>query len=111
MIVDREGTRVTVQLINKLGGTGPKGRPRQADGAVLYTHVGAEPPTDASGWTYAGTHTRTRIELAFPLHLPPGTPVCITAQWFNAHGNGPPASPITTVLVGGGIGLLGNRAA
>ena len=102
-IVDRISTHITVQLTHNLGGTGRRGKPRQADGAVLYWHVGAEAVTEASGWTYAGTFSRTRVTVALPAHLPPGTPVQLMGFWFNAHGNGPSSLPIHTVLAGGGM--------
>jgi hypothetical protein len=82
---------------------GSNAKPAETSGAMIYYCVGAEPVSALDEWTFARNSTRTTADIHFPSDLPAGTPVWITARWFNRTGAGPLARPIGTVLAGGGL--------
>jgi hypothetical protein len=98
-VVARYGSAVIVDL-RVAGGTG-RGRLSIADGAILYTAVSAQEPTDPGALVNQGVTGKTRVQLSFDETLPAGTKVWITAQWINARGTGPASAPISTVIAGG----------
>ena len=78
------------------------GKPRGVAGVMLYSAVGEEPPAELSGWLFHRCASRTRVDLALPAGLPPGSKVWVTAQWFNPTGQrGPAARPAYTRIAGG----------
>ncbi|MBC8106837.1 MAG: hypothetical protein H7Z14_09635 [Anaerolineae bacterium] len=81
-----------------------RGRPQTALGAMIFTFVGDEPPTDASGWRFHTLASSTSIDITFDAQLAPGTKVWITANWFGTRKQtGPMAAAISTHLIGGGV--------
>ena len=79
-----------------------RGRPPYVQGCAIFSFVGAEPPADPSDWQPEGLTSKTLFSISFPLSVPVGAQVWITAQWYNAKSQtGPAAPPITTFLQGG----------
>jgi hypothetical protein len=71
-----------------------RGKIPTAQGAVLYSFVGATPPTGAEGWTCEGPITRDSVIIAFPSSLTAGTKIWVAALWYNTRGVGPGCSPV-----------------
>ncbi len=99
-ILNRDGNRVTIRLRDR-DRVDTRAVPATADGATIFTFVGETPPLDVAQWVCDGNIGRPKVEISFPAELPIGTPVWITARWYNSHGAGPVAQPVKTVLVGG----------
>jgi hypothetical protein len=99
----RFGTTVTIKLHD---GTGARGKPAGVAGATVFSYVGANPPTEASGWKFEGNIARTTVDVDFPSNLAPGTTVYLTAFWYNAKGqSGPGCAPVSTTIAGGAMVL------
>jgi hypothetical protein len=82
-----------------------RGKPDGAQGASLFSHVGATPPAALSDWTFEGNTSRTAaIDIEFPTDVPPGAVVWLTACWFNPRKQaGPACDPVQANLPGGGV--------
>jgi len=98
-ILARGGTMVRIRLHS--GAALHRGRPVDTDGAVLFTHVGAEPPAMITAWVTRGFTGKAINEIEFDAALPAGTKVWFTAFYYNSAGSGPGAEPVSTVLAGG----------
>jgi hypothetical protein len=86
--------------------TGSRGKLPGADGAVIFSYVGATPPDGAAGWTSEGPITKDSAIIAFDDEVPVGAKVWFAAQWFNSKGVGPGCTPVAAV-----IGAEGSLAA
>lgn len=113
------------------GGTRRKGRPVDVNGALVFRFVGPRPtpiqdpppwcgraealsPTLSEGWVLASTTNQTRLTVALPATLRPGTMVWFAACWTNARAECGPVGTLTPTTLGyGGITLpqLNNLAA
>jgi hypothetical protein len=98
-VTGRDEATVSIRLKQLSGG---RAKPAEVSGATLFYFVGSEPAKELSAWTFQNV-TRTTADIHFPSDLAAGTPVWITARWFNRTGAGPLARPIGTVLAGGGL--------
>jgi hypothetical protein len=98
-VTGRDRATVSIRLKRETGG---RGKPNEVSGATLFYYVGAEPVKELSAWRFQNV-TRTTADVHFPSDLSAGTPVWITARWFNRTGAGPLARPVGTVLAGGGL--------
>ena len=79
-----------------------RGRPRGVKGANIYWFAGPQAPTSLREWRLLTETGLTRVTLRFPLRLPPGAQVWLSARWKNARCEyGPPANPLTFNLPGG----------
>ncbi len=88
------GRRVTVQFH---GTDGRRRKPRGVQGATLYSFVGDAPPQDIAAWTNEGATSRTQIGVDFPLNVPGGATVWLTACWVNAKfQSGTACAPVST---------------
>lgn len=76
----------------------PRGKLPQALGAIVYSAVGASPPTDFDGWTCEGPITKDSTLVVLDSALPVGTKVYFAAQWFNPKGVGPGSTPLAAVI-------------
>lgn len=98
-IQERRGNHVLARLHSE---EGPRHKPQGVAAAFVYTHVGPTAPVRIQDWTFAGSYTRSLVDLAFDPTLPAGTTVWITACWVNPRGEtGPGATAVSTVLAGG----------
>jgi hypothetical protein len=91
--------RIRVRDAERLG----RGRPSNAQGAILYSFVDyggtSLPPAARSEWTCEGTLTiRDSAIVAFPESVPRAMRVYLTAAWFNTRGTGPGCTPVPTIL-------------
>ena len=79
-----------------------KGRPAGVAGALIYTHVGEQPPADLREWRSNGVTTRTTAEITFEATVPAGAKVWVSACWFSPRGlSGPAAMPASVHLQDG----------
>jgi hypothetical protein len=95
------GNTVRLRLFDAVD-SARRGKPLGVDGASVFSHVGANPPTSVDDWKFEGVTGKTKIDILFPDSVAPGSRVWFTAFWFNTRKeNGPPATPISTNLPGG----------
>jgi hypothetical protein len=82
--------------------TDRRGKPAQVAAAAIYTHVGEQPPEDASQWTRAAITTSPRCVVPFEVGLRPGTQVWVMACWLSPTTQpGPMSEPVYAYLTGG----------
>ncbi len=85
-------------------------RPAGVNGSMIYLHVGDDLPTGDQRWKLARQASPTRVQIAFPSDVAPGTKVWLYAQWMNPrHQPGPPGAPVYAHL-GHGLGRLRDLA-
>ena len=84
-----------------------RGKAALTSGALVFSFVGNEPPSDLGRWKFEQSTGRvTKIDVAFDHALPGGTKVWFTAFWFNGRKqNGPPSAPVGTNLPGVSVAL------
>jgi hypothetical protein len=88
-----QGRNVRLQVRGSLRGILP-----QADGAIIYSYVGATPPEGAVGWTSEGPISKSSTIVAFGDEVAVGARVWFAAQWFNSKGVGPGCNPVAAIL-------------
>ena len=94
-ILSVDGRTVMVQLVDREHAK--HARAVGADGAVVMSFVGAEPPTDPADWRFERNTTTARFELTFRGEIPPGATVWLTAYWYNPRREtGPSCEPVST---------------
>jgi hypothetical protein len=72
-----------------------KGRPPGTAGAMVFSHVGDEPPPTIDGWRSEENATRTVTVVNFPADVQPGAKVWFCACYYNPRGQrGPISTPI-----------------
>jgi hypothetical protein len=72
-----------------------RGKARDAHGAMIFGFVGDDPPAGRDGWALRASTTRATAAVTFDAGLPPGTPVWLTAYWFNRRAErGPSSTPV-----------------
>jgi hypothetical protein len=77
-------------------------KPVGVKGAAVFSWVGDTPPDNLDDWRFEGNTTKTLIDIDFPMTVPAGSKVWLTAFWFNTKAqSGPPCEPDTTYLAGG----------
>jgi hypothetical protein len=95
------GNTVKLRLFDAID-TARRGKPAGVDGASVFSHVGANPPTEVSGWKFEGNTSLTKFDIAFPSETAPGAKVWFTAFWFNERKQaGPTTTPLGTNIPGG----------
>ncbi len=93
------GWRLELRL-SEPDASGRRRLPVGVSGAAVMFYVGDQPPTSIEAWQYAGTFSKTRVELEVQAGLAPGARVWYTARWLSpTYQPGPVASP-TSVRVG-----------
>ncbi|MGC4032336.1 MAG: hypothetical protein QM754_11510 [Tepidisphaeraceae bacterium] len=104
-IISVSGWNVKVGL--RTSSTDAKRRkPAGVAGATVMSYVGPTPSNDMSKWKYEGMSGKTIVEVTFPITVPPGSQVWLTAFWFNNRKQtGPAAQPIGTNLQGGTVSM------
>lgn len=75
-----------------------RGRPVNADAALIYSFVGETAPVTADGWKCEGPISKDSALVAFDPALAVGTKVFLTAQWFNTRGTSPGCTPVAAVI-------------
>lgn len=81
-------------------------KPAGVTGATVMSYVGPTPSNDMSKWKYEGMSGKTIVDVTFPITVPPGSQVWLTAFWFNNRKQtGPAAQPISTNLQGGTVSM------
>jgi hypothetical protein len=76
-----------------------RGRPDGVDGALVFGHVGENPPVGMDNWSLKANATKTTVDITFPDSVAPSSKVWITAYWYNPRGaSGPACPPISTNL-------------
>ena len=89
-------------LLHRPGGR--RGRPPGAAGASVFFALTEAPPADLSGWTFAGSTTRSTCTVDVGAGVPPGAKVWLTAFYYNPRAqSGQAAEPISTRVAGGGV--------
>jgi hypothetical protein len=94
--------RVTITLHNETV-LGRRGKPDGVAGALIFSFVGASPPSpqETHLWKMEANITKTTTEVQFPPTVPPGATVWFTAFWYNPRGqSGPSAPAVYTILPG-----------
>jgi hypothetical protein len=93
---------VTVAIHN--GSVTKRGKPVGAISAFVYTFVGENYPTDPTQWEFQGAATKSPYPIEFPDSVTSGAQVWMCAAWVNRRGQaGPPGTPISTNVQGGGV--------
>jgi hypothetical protein len=82
-----------------------RGRPPGVAGAVVFSFVGATPPTSLADWRFEQNTSKTSLEINFPATVPPGARVWFTAFWFNPRAQNGPASAPTGINIPGGMAM------
>lgn len=82
-VLSRYNRMVTLRLFDLTNPT-RRAKPDHVAGASVFTYIGEREPTQPGAWTYAGSFTRTTVKLNFPEHVPHGSKVWFTANWYNA---------------------------
>lgn len=99
------GRTARIRLIDTANPT-RRGRPAGVDGAAVFSHVGAAPAADISGWKFEGNTGRTTVEVTFPSTVAAGATVWLTAFWFNrSKQSGPACDPVSANLPGGSVSM------
>jgi hypothetical protein len=74
-----------------------RGRPDGVDGALVFAHVGENPPVGMDNWSLKANATKTTVDITFPDSVPASAKVWITAYWYNPRGaSGPACAPVST---------------
>jgi len=102
-LVSVVGRAVTIHIHDSTT-SAKRGKPAGTTAAFVYTFVGANYPADPSLWNFEGSTSKSKFDITFANTLPGGTQVWVCAAWINARQqSGPPSTPITTYLQGGGV--------
>ena len=92
-VVQVLGNTVTVHLHD--AETSLRRKPAGVLGANVFSFVGENPPTEASGWEFQGATSKTTVDVPFAASVPPGAQVWIIASWFNRKAvTGPACQPV-----------------
>src|SRR5690606_18014185 len=95
--VSMEGHTLRIRLHNSESST--RARPAGVPGATILTYTGDAPSNNVAEWTLVTSTSRTTVDINFPLDLPAGTKVWVTAFWYSPTGeSGPAASPISAFI-------------
>jgi len=87
--------------------TGLRGKPRNVSGALVFSHVGDQPPTEREQWKYEAIVSKTKLAVTFPPSVTAGAKVWLTAAWFSHRmQTGPSSNPVSTNLQGGGAKVV-----
>lgn len=103
LLVERVTGRTVDVRLQDTQNPDSRGRPVNVDGAVVCTHVGANPPSNINDWFKAAITSRTQLSVSFDSELPAGTQVWILAYWFNPRKEAGPACAPVPVELGGGV--------
>jgi hypothetical protein len=77
-----------------------RGKPDGVVGFTILYHVGDEPPFVPQEWTLLIQHTRTLVDLEFPVTIQPGVKVWLTAYWYNTKAQTSPAAEAVMLRIG-----------
>jgi hypothetical protein len=93
LITGTAGRRLTIRLVDpEHPYSGAK--PRGVRCAVLFLHVGDQPPVRWDGWKHYGAATRMTTQVTIPARSAPGEKVLVCARWQNPAGQlGPVSKP------------------
>ncbi len=105
-------TAPLVQIVSVLGRTvriklksateDRRGLPVGVDGATVMGFVGETAPDDPMEWSLMTNTARTTVDVDFPLTVPAGSKVWLSAFWFNERKqSGPTAAAQHTYIAGG----------
>jgi len=101
-LVSVNGRTVTAH-IHDSASSSKRGKPAGATAAWVYSFVGTDYPSDPTEWNFEGSTTKAKFDIVFPNTVAGGTQVWVCAAWINGkQQSGPPSTPITTNLQGGG---------
>jgi len=96
------GRTVKFRLHNEQA-LGHRGKPHGIKGASVFSYVGETAPDNLDDWHFEGNTSRTIIDTEFPVTVPPGSKVFLTAFWFNAKMQSGPACQPQGVNLAGGV--------
>ncbi len=101
-IVSVNGRTVKIRL-QDADSPGSRAKPAGVKGASVYSFVGATVPETIEEWKYEGSTTKNVVDVDFPVSVPAGSKVWLSANWSNPRLQaGPPCDPVQTT-VGGGL--------
>lgn len=101
VLVSVTGHTVRVRLRNAQS-PDSTARPANVAGAMVFSYVGATPPTNVDAWAFVANISKTTVDVNFEPEVASGATVWILASWFNSKmQTSPAASPITATLGGG----------
>jgi hypothetical protein len=104
-VVSTSGWMVQIRLHDTTS-TKKRGKPPGVSGASVFSYVGATPPTDIGAWKFEGNTGKTTVDVTFPITLPMGTKVWLTAFWFNGRKeSGPACLPVSATIYGGTVSV------
>ncbi len=83
-----------------------RGRPRDVQGANVFSFVGPTPDDDMGKWKFEGNTTKMMMDIEFAANLAPGSKVWITAFWYNTKAQPGPASAPVGTYIGGGLSAV-----
>lgn len=109
-IVEVWGRRVTLRVHGDE--VLKRAKPPGVKGIAVWTAVAPTAPTEPADWSFNGTSSKLKVEIAFPDSVPAGSQVWFTAAFLNDKleaGNGCPA--VGTVLAGGSAAAASVRLA
>ena len=106
--VDGHAVVLSVSRPVGLDGRVPRGRLPGVVGASVVWFAGEVAPSDLSLWHFHGNTSRPTTVIDLPDSLAPGTPVYVTAFWYNRRSESGPAARAATATVGfGGLSKAG----
>jgi hypothetical protein len=101
-IVGVKGRIVTARIRQQ--GADTSARPIGSVGALVFTFVGNEIPTDPNAYQVFGLATRGIIEIQFPNEVPSGANAFIAAAWLSQRGErGFACNPVPVTIQGGPV--------
>jgi hypothetical protein len=71
-----------------------RGKPAGVAGATILSYVGESQPESASQWQFQGSTSRTTVNVEFPVTVPAGSKVWVSAFWFNSKLESGPIAPL-----------------
>ena len=101
-IVSTVGRTVKVRL-RDIDNPDRRGMPDGVDGASVLSFVGDEAPDDPMEWSLLMNVSRTSFDVEFPLTVPGGSKVWLTAFWFNQRKESGPAAAFQSTNIAGGL--------
>jgi len=98
-IVSQSGRTAKIRL-RDVENPDSRGKPDGVVGFTILYHVGDEPPFVPQEWTLLGQHTRTLVDVEFPVTIEPGVKVWLTAYWYNTKAQTSPAAEAVMLRIG-----------
>ena len=106
VLVESVKGRVVHLRLMVSNGAPRRGRAVGAKVAFVFWYAGEEPPARVKDWGPPIAALKTKLDVAIPADVPPGTKISFVAHWANARFQRGPGSAVATAHVGGGVALV-----